>query len=294
MLAGGLGSRYRGLKQIDGITPHGESILEFSVFDALAAGFTKFVFIINAQIPAAFTQRLTAALTQRGAAVHWVVQAKEYGVPAGVATGERQKPWGTGHAILCARTAITEPFAVINADDFYGKEIYPLARQALAMGEITPASYGLIAFPVAATLSENGVVSRGVCQIGPDGFLQRIEEQTSVRQENGAIVYEDYGRKTTLAPDWPVSMNFWLFHPSLFGHLATLFEQFLQASPAPTDEFYIPVAAQSLIAAGRVAVRVRTSPSRWMGVTYPGDKEALVAFIGQEIARHRYPDGLWT
>lgn len=292
MLAGGLGSRYRGLKQIDGITPHGESILEFSVYDALAAGFNKFVFIINRQIPETFVARITAALEQRAARAHWVVQEMQYGLPAGYhVPDDRQKPWGTGQAILCARDVIAEPFAVINADDFYGKEVYPLAYQGLA--QVTPTRYQLLAYPVAATLSDNGAVARGICQIGPDGYLQRLDEQTNVRQEDGAIVYGEDGQRTTLPPDSLVSMNFWVFDPSLFGHLQALFEHFLQQHPGPKDEFYIPVSVQQLIAAGTVQVRVQMSPSRWMGVTYPGDKEKLVEFVGQQVAQQRYPDGLW-
>ncbi len=294
ILAGGLGSRYRGLKQVDGLTAHGESILEFSVFDALAAGFNKFVFLINAQVPAEFIERLTVALARRDARAHWVVQDKAAGVPAGTATEARTKPWGTGHAILCAAGAIAEPFVVINADDYYGKEVYLLARQALADQAINARHYQLMAFPVAATLSDNGGVSRGVCQIGPDGLLQRVEEQTNVRREHGEVVYESNGRQATLPPDWPVSMNFWLFHPAIFGHLSRLFAAFIQGHPSPTDEFYIPTAVQALMAAGEVRVRVQTSPSRWMGMTYPDDKAALVAFISQETAHHHYPDGLWN
>jgi UTP-glucose-1-phosphate uridylyltransferase len=292
VLAGGLGSRYGSLKQIDGITPHGESILEFSVFDALAAGFTKFVFIINRQIPAAFTERLSAVLAQRQAEVHWVVQEPTVGVPPGQATHARTKPWGTGQAVLCAQPVIAEPFTVINADDFYGRELYPLASQALS--EVDAATYQLLAFPVAATLSEQGVVSRGICQVDDQGWLQSIDEQHSLRREAGGIVYEKDGQQLPLPPDQPVSMNCWVFDPSVFEHLGSLFAQFLAAAPAPTSEFYLPVAVQTLLAAGRIRVRVQLSPSRWMGVTYAGDKEKLVEFVQQEVAQHRYPAPLWT
>ncbi|TVT37647.1 nucleotidyltransferase [Hymenobacter setariae] len=292
VLAGGLGSRYGSLKQIDGITPHGESILEFSVYDALAAGFTKFVFIINPRIPAAFIERLSAVLAQRQAQAHWVVQDPAVGVLPGLAFPERRKPWGTGHAILCAQEVIAEPFTVINADDFYGREMYPLALRALA--EVDATTYQLMAFPVAATLSEQGVVSRGICQVDKDGMLLRITEQHSLQSENGHIVYVEDGQQRELPPDWPVSMNCWVFDLSVFGHLRTLFEQFLRAAPAPDGEFYIPTAVQTMLAAGTVRVQVQLSPSRWMGVTYAGDKEKLVAFVQQEIDRHRYPAPLWT
>jgi UTP-glucose-1-phosphate uridylyltransferase len=294
VLAGGLGSRYGGLKQIDGITAHGEAILEFSVFDALAAGFNKFVFIINRQIPAAFTERLSAVLAQRQAAVHWVVQEPAVGVPVGIDYRVRSKPWGTGQAVLCAQPVIAEPFTVINADDFYGREMYPLAEQALVSGGIDLATYQLLAFPVAATLSEQGVVSRGICQVDDQGWLQSIDEQHSLRREHGVIFYEKDGQKIQLPPDSPVSMNCWVFHPSIFDRLRALFEQFLHATPAPDGEFYLPAAVQQLLAADRVQVRVQLSPSRWMGVTYAGDKEKLVEFVQQEIAQHRYPAPLWA
>jgi UTP-glucose-1-phosphate uridylyltransferase len=294
VLAGGLGSRYGGLKQIDSITPHGEAILEFSIYDALAAGFNKFVFIINRRIPAAFTERLSAVLARRQAQVHWVVQEPAVGVPAGFDYRERSKPWGTGQAVLCAQPVIAEPFTVINADDFYGREMYPLAEQAMVSGVVAPATYQLLAFPVAATLSEQGVVSRGICQVDDQGWLQRIDEQHNLRRENGVIVYEKDGQRIQLPPDWPVSMNCWVFHPSMFGQLGMLFEQFLYAAPAPDDEFYLPTAVQALLVTGSAQVRVQLSPSRWIGVTYVGDKEKLVEFVGQEITQHHYPQPLWA
>lgn len=294
VLAGGLGSRYGGLKQIDGITAHGEAILEFSVFDALAAGFNKFVFIINQRIPAAFTERLSAVLGQRQAEVHWMVQEPAVGVPVGLNFHDRTKPWGTGQAVLCAQAVIAEPFTVINADDFYGREMYPLAEQAMILGAIDPATYQLLAFPVAATLSEQGVVSRGICQVSSEGMLLRITEQHSLQQADGLVFYTENGQRIQLPPDSPVSMNCWVFHQSVFGRLRGLFEQFLRAAPAPDSEFYLPAAVQQLLAAGRVQVRVQLSPSRWMGVTYAGDKEKLVVFVQQEIAQHRYPAPLWA
>jgi UTP-glucose-1-phosphate uridylyltransferase len=294
VLAGGLGSRYGGLKQIDGITPNGESILDFSVFDALAAGFNKFVFIINRQIPVAFIERLSAVLAQRQAAVHWVVQEPTTGVPAGLDYRDRHKPWGTGQAILCAEAVIDEPFTVVNADDFYGREIYPLAMQAMVSGAVAPSLYELLAFPVAATLSEQGVVSRGICHVSSDGLLLHIEEQHNLQQENGLVFYVEKGQKKVLPPDWPVSMNCWVFHQSVFSRLGELFERYLRAEPAAGDEFYLPAAVQTMLESGGIQVRVRLSPSRWMGVTYAGDKERLVAFVGQEMAQNRYPTPLWT
>lgn len=292
VLAGGLGSRYGSLKQIDGITPHCESILEFSVFDALAAGFNKFVFIINRRIPAAFTERLSAVLAQRQAEVHWVVQEPTVGVPPDLGYPDRTKPWGTGQAVLCAQPVIAEPFTVINADDFYGRELYPLAMQALR--EADTDTYQLLAFPVAATLSELGVVSRGICQVNDQGWLQSINEQHSLRREDGGVVYEQDGRQLSLPPDQPVSMNCWVFDPSVFKYLGVLFARFVGDAPAPTSEFYLPVAVQALLAARRIRVRVQLSPSRWMGVTYAGDKEKLVSFVQQEIDQNRYPAPLWT
>jgi UTP-glucose-1-phosphate uridylyltransferase len=294
VLAGGLGSRYGGLKQIDGITAHGEAILEFSVYDALAAGFNKFVFIINRRIPAAFTERLSAVLARRRAEVHWMVQEPAVGVPASLDSQARSKPWGTGQAVLCAQAVITEPFTVINADDFYGREMYPLAFQAMVSGAVDSSNYQLLAFPVAATLSQQGVVSRGICQVSGDGLLLSITEQHSLQQQNGRVFYVANGQLIQLPPDSPVSMNCWVFHQSVFERLRAVFEQFLRAAPALDDEFYLPVAVQAMLGAGSIQVRVQLSPSRWMGVTYAGDKEKLVEFVQQEIARHRYPAPLWA
>jgi UTP-glucose-1-phosphate uridylyltransferase len=294
VLAGGLGSRYGGLKQIDGITAYGEAILEFSVFDALAAGFNKFVFIINRRIPAAFTERLSAVLAPRQAEVHWVVQEPTMGVPTDLDYRDRIKPWGTGQAILCAQEVIAEPFTVINADDFYGHEMYPLAEQAMVSRAVGPSTYQLLAFPVAATLSEQGVVSRGICQVSSAGMLLSITEQHSLQQANGQVFYVEEGERIQLPPDLPVSMNCWVFHPSIFDRLRTLFEQFLRAAPAPDGEFYLPVAVQALLAVGSIQVRVQLSPSRWMGVTYAADKEKLVDFVDLEIAQRRYPAPLWA
>jgi len=171
------------------------------VYDALAAGFNKFVFIINRRLPAAFTERLSAVLTQRQAQGHWVVQEPAVGVPADIDYPDRTKPWGTGQALLCAQEAIAEPFTVINADDFYGREIYPLALQAIVSGAVNPSAYQLLAFPVAATLSEQGVVSRGICQVSSDGLLLRITEQHSLQQQNGQVFYVEEGQRLPLPPD---------------------------------------------------------------------------------------------
>jgi hypothetical protein len=172
--------------------------------------------------------------------------------------------------------------------------MYPLALQAMVSGAVAPATYQLLAFPVAATLSEQGVVSRGVCQVSSEGLLLSIDEQHSLQQENGLVFYVANGQRVQLPPDWPVSMNCWVFHPSIFGYLRTLFEQFLHAAPDASSEFYLPGAVQALLAAGSIQVRVGLSPSRWMGVTYAGDKEKLVEFVRQEIAQNRYPAPLWT
>lgn len=294
VLAGGIGSRYGSLKQIDGITPYGESLLEFSVFDALATGFNKFVFVINRRIPAEFIARLSTVLAQRQAQAHWIVQELNTGVPTHLDYSDRQKPWGTGHALLCAQEAIAEPFTVINADDFYGRELYRLAIQALISDEVNASTYQLLAFPVATTLSKQGGVSRGICHVSNSGMLTSISEQHSLQWHNGAVEYEENGRKKALPPNWPVSMNCWVFTPSIFSWLRALFEQFIGTVPSSEREFYIPAAVQNLLAAGNIQVRVQLSPSRWMGVTHASDKEELVNFIQQEIACHRYPTPLWN
>jgi len=294
ILAGGLGTRYRGLKQVDGILEKGSPILEYSIYDALEAGFNKIVIVINRFLPGNYLERLRNISVQRNFELVWVYQEMETGVPANQNISFRKKPWGTGHAVLCAKDVIEELFAVINADDFYGKEIYRLASEEMDSGAISATRSELIAYPVETTLSKNGRVARGICTLDHENYLLKIEEQTSVRRENNVIVYTEKDINVEISSDTLVSMNFFVFHPAFFNSLETYFTDFMRSSPSPEKEFYIPVAVQNMINEEKIKVRVKSSPSQWMGMTYAEDKIMLKNNIIRQIQQNRYPEDLWN
>ena len=294
-MAGGLGSRYKGLKQVDGITSDGATVLEFSMYDALAAGFTKIVIIINLHLPASYLARLTDIATRKKFELHLVSQSIDKCIPKEFShlLQERQKPWGTAHAILCAKETIQEPFVVINADDYYGKQAFIEIADCIANGHIQQNQFAMVAYPVSATLSENGAVSRGICTLSNEGFLQQVIERTKIAREGKDIVFIEKGEKEIIASDALVSMNFWGFHPTIFEDLETAFFAFLQSVPEPTSEIYIPTEVQHLIDSKSVKVKVLHTSDRWYGITYPEDKEQLVGFISECIENQLYPSNLW-
>ena len=294
-MAGGLGSRYKGLKQVDGITSDGATVLEFSMYDALAAGFTKIVIIINSHLPASYLARLTDISTRKKFELHLVSQSIDKCIPKKFShlLQERKKPWGTAHAILCAKETIQEPFVVINADDYYGKQAFIEIADCIANGHIQQNQFAMVAYPVSATLSENGAVSRGICTLSNEGFLQQVIERTKIAREGKDIVFIEKGKKEIIASDALVSMNFWGFHPTVFEDLEKAFYAFLQSVPEPTSEIYIPTEVQHLIYSKRVKVKVLQTPDRWYGITYPEDKEQLVGFISECIENQLYPSNLW-
>lgn len=293
ILAGGLGSRYKGLKQVDGILDNGSPLLEYSVYDALEAGFNKVVMIINRFIPESYIERLKTISRHKSFELHWVYQDMEKFVPENYDFSERMKPWGTGHAILCAKDIIHEPFVIINADDFYGRENYFLAAKEMDSGNISSKQFELIAYPVESTLSENGTVARGICTVDSKNFLVNVTEQTSIRKENETIVYTDSGRDFEINPKTLVSMNFFIFHPKIFDFLLVYFHDFIQSNPEIKDEFYIPSAVQRMIDAHEADVLVKTSTSMWKGMTYPEDKIILKNFLKKEAESKKYPENLW-
>ncbi|MEE6127357.1 sugar phosphate nucleotidyltransferase [Chryseobacterium arthrosphaerae] len=295
ILAGGLGSRYKGLKQVDGILGNGSPILEYSVFDALEAGFSKVVIIVNRLIPESYIERLTAISEKKGFELHWVYQEMD-SIPLslhGFDSPEREKPWGTAHAVLCAKYTIQEPFVMINADDFYGKEAYQLAAHEIDHHHISASQLGMIAYPVGTTLSGNGAVARGICTLDHENELIRVDEQTSIQRINNSIIYTENGVHVKLDPEALVSMNFFIFHPHIFCDLEAYFYDFIESEPLPNQEFYIPSAVQRMMDEGKVKVKVKTSPSQWMGVTYADDKKEIKDFLTTEIQNNRYPEDLW-
>lgn len=293
ILAGGLGTRYKGLKQVDGILENGSPILEYSIYDALEAGFNKIAVVINQFIPESYIERLEKISKMEKFELKWIYQEMEKFVPKEIDISSREKPWGTGHATLCAKEMIKEPFVIINADDFYGKEAFQLASREMDLGNISEFQFELIAYPVETTLSKNGTVARGVCALDSESYLLKIKEQTSLRKENSRIIYTENETDIEIKNQTLVSMNFFVFHPSIFNSLENYFIEFIKSNPLPKEEFYIPFAIQKMITTKKVKVLVKSSPSQWMGMTYPNDKIIMKNYLEKQIQRNRYPANLW-
>ncbi|HET6559020.1 MAG TPA: sugar phosphate nucleotidyltransferase [Prolixibacteraceae bacterium] len=293
ILAAGMGSRYGGLKQVEPVGPNGETILEYSVYDAIRAGFGKVVFVIRESFAEDFKSRFESKLAGK-IEIEYVYQ-ELHKLPEGfVLPEDREKPWGTGHAILMARDVIQEPFAAINADDFYGAEAYQVVAEFLTQS-VTEDKYAMIGYRLDRTLSEFGGVSRGICQTDENNFLTRIIETHKIRQEGDAIVCEpDEKGTSTLQKDDTVSMNFWGFHPSVFTNIENQFIDFLKAQiEVPKSEFYIPMVVFEMIKSGQAKVEVLKADSPWFGVTYQEDKPFVVQQIQKLTDQGVYPDKLW-
>lgn len=295
ILAAGLGSRYNGLKQIDSILENGHVILEYSFYDAIKAGFNKIVIIINPQIPQEFKAKIEDIANKKNVELHWVVQETTTKVPEEFRHIERQKPWGTCHAILCAQDVINETFTVINADDYYGQDIYKIAARISDQENNTgkPAIYN-VAFPVNMTVTENGNVCRGVCQVNEEGKLTHIEEICSICKDGDKVYYEANGEKVYIDPSTPVSMNFWVFPAEILKKAEEDFREFLSQNPDPKKEFFIPTLVQKMIDHNEADVFVELSPTTWKGVTYANDKPEVQAFLQQQIDEQKYPKNLWS
>lgn len=294
VLAAGMGSRYGGLKQLDGLGPNGETIMDYSVYDACRAGFGKIVFVIRQD----FTDDFKAIVLRKyeGKVACEICFQSVDKVPAGCAYNtERTKPWGTNHAVLMGRELIHEPFAVINADDFYGKESFEVLADFLRSVEGLEGKYCMAGYRVGNTLSENGSVSRGVCQTDADGYLAEVVERTSIERIDGTIVFKD--ENDVLVPlqdNTPVSMNMWGFTPEYFAWSEKAFRDFLAIHGQELKaEFYIPTVVNDLIAAGKATCKVLDTPAKWFGVTYAQDRAGVVEKIRQLIDAGVYPDKLF-
>lgn len=293
ILAAGMGSRYGGLKQLDGIGPCGETIMDYSVFDAKRAGFGKIVFVIRSNFKEDFFKRIVSRYANH-IDVDVVYQEIE-SVPEGCAYNtERTKPWGTNHAVLMGKKVINTPFAVINADDFYGKDSYGELAKFLIASEGRKNSYCMVGYQIGNTLSESGTVSRGVCSVEGE-FLSSIVECGKIGRENGVIRYPKAdGTFETLESDTPVSMNMWGFTPDYFDYSEVAFRTFLkERGNEPTSEFYIPTMINDLIVAKKITCKVLRTTSKWFGVTYAEDKQQVISKINQLIADGCYPKQLW-
>lgn len=291
-----MGSRYGSLKQMDGVGPGNEAIIDYSVYDALRAGFGKVVFVIRHSFAKEFKEVFTAERFGGRIEVDYVYQELD-SLPAGLTVPEgREKPWGTNHALMMASDAVHEPFAVINADDFYGAEAYKTIGDYLAQLDGSTNRYCMVAYDLDKTLSENGTVSRGVCGVDAAGNLTSMVERTQIeRMPDGRIVFHDGGADEELAADTPVSMNLFGFTPDYFAHSKEYFRTWYQANRENLkSEFYIPTMVNKLIGDGVSELRVLRSAAQWHGVTYKQDKPALVAAIKRMIDAGRYPERLWA
>ena len=291
VMAAGMGSRYGGLKQIDPVGPAGETIIDYSIYDALRAGFGKLVFVIRKDIEQAFKETVGARF-EKHAPVEYVFQELDK-LPQGFSVPEgRTKPWGTTQAVLMAADVIREPFAVINADDFYGAESYRVLAEHLKSGS---PDYAMVGFILRNTLSDFGSVARGVCRVSANGYLECIEELTNIERDNGGAKNTAAdGTVTALSGDEPVSMNFWGFTPQIFPQLRTVFQHFLERSGSELKtESYVPAAVGELVNAGRAKVKVLRSADSWFGVTYREDRPRVVDSIGKLVDADKYPAALW-
>lgn len=294
VLAAGMGSRYGGLKQLDPMTPHGEFIIDFSVYDAIRAGYTKVVFIIKRENYDIFRETIGRRI-EKAIEVEYVFQ--DMTVPEGTVTlpADRTKPLGTAHALLCARNAVHEKFSVINADDYYGTEAYRLAAEY--MNSVEDGHFCMVGYMLKNTLTENGTVSRGICEADENGYLTKITERTKIRHRadhSGAEYLED-DVWTPLPYESIASMNFFGFDPSIFDFAEQGFKNFL--TNPKTDllkgEYFLPLTVSEMMAAGKCDLRVLSTADKWHGITYAEDKQDFVACIKELIAAGVYPDGLW-
>lgn len=290
VLAAGMGSRYGGLKQIDKLGPSGQAILQYSCFDAARAGFGKVVFVIRRDIERDFKEVIISKVS-KSIPCEYCFQDKD-DLPAGFSLpADREKPWGTAHAVLAARKNVTEPFAVINADDFYGKEAYQtIADYFKTLPKDSNNQYCMVGYPVKNTLSEYGTVSRGICNTDSSGNLTTVVERTKIIRENGKIVFIEDDQKTEIAENTPVSMNFWGFTPSFFKYLEDYFKEFLHENiNKPKAEFLIPWVVDQLIKNKAAQTKVLTSDAQWFGVTYKEDRPAVVQKFQNLTDKGEYP-----
>ena len=290
VLAAGMGSRYGGLKQLDGLGPNGETIMDYSIYDAIRGGFGKVVFVIRKDFEADFRQQVLSKYANH-IHVEVVFQSLDK-LPEGFACPpERTRPWGTNHAVLMGKGVINEPFAVVNADDFYGRDSFAVLARELSGLAGTEDRYCMVGFRVGNTLSESGSVARGVCKVNRRGYLASVVERTAIERIDGRICFTDEtGQHVVLDENTPVSMNVWGFTPSYFAHSEAYFGTFLRDNITnPKSEYFIPLMVNELITTGRVNVKVLDTTSKWFGVTYIEDRPAVVAKIRALVDTGEYP-----
>ena len=293
ILAAGMGSRYGGLKQIDGIGPNNEPIIEYSIYDAIKAGFGKIVFVIREEFDAAFRE-IFDAFNDR-IEIKYVYQPVNFKVE-GLSLVERTKPWGTSHAVLVAKDVIKEPFAVINADDYYGANSFKIMADFLAH-ECSPSNMSMLGYILENTLSENGTVNRGVCKVDSKNNLVEVNEREKLTRQGEKVEYNIGSDEPSgeVDPKSYVSMNYWGFHPSIFKDIEEGLHNFMKEnSNSPTAEYYIPNIVSDKIKAGEIAFAVIPTNDNWFGVTYKEDKQMAIDTLNKHIENGVYPKNLWS
>jgi NDP-sugar pyrophosphorylase family protein len=292
VLAAGIGSRYGGIKQIDGFGPNGETIMDYSLFDAIKAGFTKVVFIVRDEILETVKDKFLPKLEGK-VEVEFVVQSLDKMVAAEFRNPDRAKPWGTGHAMLCARDVIHEPFVAINADDFYGRKSFESVASFFASNKAK--DHAMVGYTLKNVLSDHGSVSRGCGEQDTSGYLTSVVERTTIVKENGKIIAKEKDGDLVMSPDTPTSMNFWGFQPDLFDYTDELFKEFLKNNKTNLKaEFYIPIIVNELIHSGKGKVKILEGSNTWFGVTYKEDKDEVSRRIKELVTSGEYPQDLWS
>ncbi|MDR0393613.1 MAG: nucleotidyltransferase [Tannerella sp.] len=294
VLAAGMGSRYGGLKQLDGLGPHGETIMDYSIFDAIRGGFGKVVFVIRKDFEDDFRSKILSKY-ENHIPVEIVFQSLDK-LPAGFACPrERTKPWGTNHAVLMGKDVIKEPFAVINADDFYGRDSFEVLGKELTGVSGRKNDYCMVGFRVGNTLSESGSVARGVCGMDSEGFLTTVVERTAIERIEGNIQFiDENGQTVVLDENTPVSMNMWGFTPDYFDYSEAYFSDFLRKNiDNLKSEYFIPLMVNELVTGKTARVKVLDTTSKWFGVTYADDRQGVVDKIQALIDAGEYPEKLF-
>jgi dTDP-glucose pyrophosphorylase len=294
ILAAGMASRYGSMKQIQSFGPSGETIMDYSIYDAMRAGFSKVVFIIRKDFEESFREIFEPKLKGK-IATEYVFQSLESFIGDHKVPAERTKPWGTAHAVLCCKDVVKEPFAVINADDYYGQDSFKKAYEFLT-NETNATTQCIIGYELKRTLSENGSVSRGVCDVDEKGNLVSINERTKIyRNEQGKITYEDETGLHEVSEDSSVSMNFWGFSHEIFDVTEKLFHEFIEENiDNPKAEFFIPIVADKYIKSGLGVIKVIPTQSQWFGVTYKEDAPSVQKSIDEHVKSGEYPQNLWA
>ena len=294
ILAAGMASRYGKMKQIEGFGPNKETIMDYSIFDAIRAGFEKVVFIIREEFEETFKSIMEPKLAGKIKTAYVFQHLTDF-VPADAAvSSERTKPWGTAHAVLCAKDEVKENFVVINADDFYGEDGLRKAHEFCTTA-CSDTNYGIIGYTLSKTLSKNGSVSRGVCKADANGKLVSINERTKIYWKGEQVFFEENGQEFEEDPASPVSMNFWCFSPGVFALSESLFSQFIkERGMEPKAEFFIPIVADHFINTGKGTIQIVGTDAEWFGVTYPEDAPTVEASISALVNAGAYPPALWS